>query len=499
MKRLVWASVALAAACASAPQDDLTVADEASAEQKAYWSASAEADLRAAHAAMLANHPGPVDPANPGFMDVAEKALRSSLELAARAETDAGYDAVLASYQAAFRDDHFQVYRLASDADPEDRWPGFIVSYRPGEGFTVVDTGAETSFLRDAELLSCDGQRPGRMLDERVFAFSSGKPDQDAYRVYHSRRLFLDDGNPFLEPMRRCRFRLSNGRLLSHQLEWLPVPVEIYQRTYESTFGADPERAALREVEPGVFWINLPNFAPNEGQVNEMRAVFAEVEERREELRAAKAVVVDVRGNKGGNSAWGNTFVEALWGAEFLANHQPPASRGVDWRVSDGNIQHLDDVVPVLRSQGLGDVVDSLLLPIINGMKAARDNGEPFFFEQVASEERGLTRPLASPEAAPVYFLTAGTCASSCLDFADLMLSIDGVRHIGFPTQSDTLYLEVREETLPEERAAVILPIKVFRDRPRGDSEALIPQDIYNGTDWSDEAIEAWVLELLAI
>ena len=47
-----------------------------------------------------------------------------------------------------------------------------------------------------------------------------------------------------------------------------------------------------------------------------------------------------------------------------------------------------------------------------------------------------------------IFFLTDYVCVSACLDFADLILSLPNVTHIGQETSADTKYLEQSNKML---------------------------------------------------
>jgi hypothetical protein len=100
-----------------------------------------------------------------------------------------------------------------------------------------------------------------------------------------------------------------------------------------------------------------------------------------------------------------------------------------------------------------------------------------------------------SPFPATVYVLTNGTCASACLDFADIALNMPGVVHIGAETGADGLLMEVRSMDLRSGRGSLSLPIKVVRGRARGNLESYTPDVSFDGP-WTDEAVRAWVLSL---
>ncbi len=100
--------------------------------------------------------------------------------------------------------------------------------------------------------------------------------------------------------------------------------------------------------------------------------------------------------------------------------------------------------------------------------------------------------PVANPVASSVFFLTNISCGSACLDFADLVLSLENVTQIGQVTTADTQYMEVRTQPAPSGLARFIIPVKVYRDRLRAPLQSYHPETVYDGFDWSDEAVVAW-------
>jgi hypothetical protein len=102
-----------------------------------------------------------------------------------------------------------------------------------------------------------------------------------------------------------------------------------------------------------------------------------------------------------------------------------------------------------------------------------------------------------SPFSAHVYFLSNGSCASSCLNFADRVLMVPGVKVIGSATSGDGAYMEVRGETLPSKLGEVTFPLKVERGGGRGPFEAYEADVPYDGS-WSDDAVRAWVMSVVA-
>jgi hypothetical protein len=75
---------------------------------------------------------------------------------------------------------------------------------------------------------------------------------------------------------------------------------------------------------------------------------------------------------------------------------------------------------------------------------------------------------------------------SACLDFADTVLQVPGAIHLGQTTGSDTVYIDVGFIKLPSGNR-LELPLKVWRNRLRGNAEPLTP-DIPLDVDMDDDA-----------
>ena len=60
-----------------------------------------------------------------------------------------------------------------------------------------------------------------------------------------------------------------------------------------------------------------------------------------------------------------------------------------------------------------------------------------------------------------------GNCASACLDAIDYFKLFSNTKLIGAPSSADSTYMEVRIETLPGGLARVIVPTKLYVNRPR--------------------------------
>jgi hypothetical protein len=81
--------------------------------------------------------------------------------------------------------------------------------------------------------------------------------------------------------------------------------------------------------------------------------------------------------------------------------------------------------------------------------------------------------------------IVSGNCASACLDGVDLFTQFRGVKLMGAPTSADTNYMDIRRQPLPSGRGSVILPTKIWVNRPRASGQVYRPHIPVNDLDWS--------------
>jgi hypothetical protein len=68
-------------------------------------------------------------------------------------------------------------------------------------------------------------------------------------------------------------------------------------------------------------------------------------------------VVFDVRGNGGGDSAWGDEIASAFWGAALVAQVKSKMDDSTDWRISASNLAMVEFNLKRSQAAGLGDAI----------------------------------------------------------------------------------------------------------------------------------------------
>lgn len=469
------------------------------------WRALALSDLEAARDVLRTQTPIPYDSINPTYPAWLDEGHLRARTLAERAEDYAGHFYAVAFYMHGFNDPHINAAPAAPL--PPASWPGFIASSRDG-GATVVmrDESDPESPPMGAQILSCEGRTLMALAAERLYPFViNGRIALDRRRAIA--RLFLERGIPGAPAPSNCRFSIE-GREIEAELRWrpLPDPADSYWATFQSAAVGAGAEWGVAEAAPGVFWVGIPTFSSGEETAPRLDQLVRDIEARAEAMRAGRAIVIDVRGNGGGNSAWADRIAAAIFG-DRIAQRAARASSGrsaIDWRASPENVAYWREWINSVAIPEFGANSEAVGFgrDAVAGMERALGRNPPIWRQGSARASRGggitQRRPRGSgPFPARVYMLSNGTCGSSCLNFADTVLLVPGVQLIGSATSGDGPYMEVRNVTLPSGLIELTIPQKVWRGMPRGPLEAYEPDLAYDGS-WDDASVRAWVMALIA-
>jgi hypothetical protein len=461
------------------------------------WRALAVADTDALRAQIEAHTPIPFDSRAPALQRWLKEGHAQAASRAQAVSSAAGWYFTLTAFANGFGDPHI---RVTPNAEPAAlQWPGFVVS------MTIANAVVSFRDPDDAQapavgtrVLQCDGKPLATLARERVLPFNFNArialDQRDAVTA-----LFTDQGNPFVSRIAACRFS-SAGREFTAPLRWRNSSLSDLQSRIEQANSGPPASWGLSEPSKAVWWIGAPSF--DDSQSADLAALIAKVHEKGDALRRARAVVVDLRGNRGGNAAWATQLAQAIFSHEVLTQHALPSSHwATDWRASAGNLAHAQSVEQDSSKrfgqfsperQNASRVADRLAAWLNKAPPLWRDGAD-----DLPAPVTG-TVPRASgprPFPATVYLLSNGTCASACLDFIDLAWRVPGTRLLGATTAADGLLLDVRDVMLPSGQAMLTLPQKVMRSRVRGHLQPYVPDAAYAGP-WTDQQTRAWVLRM---
>jgi hypothetical protein len=472
------------------------------------WRALALQDLAVAQAILENNTPIPFDDANPAHQTWLRDGADEARALADQVEDYAGYFYLLARYVNGFRDPHINLVSTEPSDAPDRlpaRWPGFLVSaLESGAVVTRRDEADAAAPPLGARIVQCDGKLLAELAAETVFPFRLN-PMLEADRRIAVTRLFLDRGNPFVSPPAVCTFEVD-GAETERRLRWrdAPEPREAFWEAYTDAGAGAAATFGVEEPAPGVVWIGVPTFASGPETAPQLEALIDAVRDRGSSLRDGRAIIIDTRGNGGGNSIWADRLAEAIFTSSVLNTFATDSGKtAVDWRASPGNAADWRAVADEYARE-FGPLSQQRLYALyLAGMLHRRSDAEPPLWREGPRDHApggGLTqrRPQGGerPFPARVYVVSNGSCGSSCLNFADRVLMVPGVQLIGAATSGDSPYMEVRQQRLPSGLVDLVLPQKVWRGMGRGWLEAYAPDVPYGGP-WDDASVRAWVMALI--
>ncbi|MEZ5970574.1 MAG: S41 family peptidase [Hyphomonadaceae bacterium] len=480
MKRLILAFALVCATVSSAVAQ--------SANTAASWRDITRADVEAAYQLLTEDHPALSRTINDmDFRERLEAGRVLALQRAEQVRTIEGYFATMAGFANVAGDKHiwWRSPYLASTT----QWAGLIITRR-GDSYVVFShQGAEEgASLEGATLLSCDGVSANDFAEQKLGGFSAVW-SIEAQRIQRAPTLLIDGGNPFVLRPTQCEFMRGPRRIL-HTLQWREI-----QRTELSSLvrPALNRGAAGYGVRPfdGGMWIAL------QGLDDEATAVVAQVREQQAQLRAAPVVVLDMRGNGGGNSDYGAQIARVLFGeARF---NQVYRGGGEDcsttWRVSPRNLETMRSYVT--RFAVSNPDFARGMRELVRRAERAQASGEEFTGRVACGGDR------AAPDRAPtqvasgrIVLLTDNTCFSSCLIVTDMFRRL-GALHVGQATDAATHYMEVREERLPS-GLSYFSTLQAFSPSSPAQMGPYEPEIRYDADISNTPELEAWVAQVAA-
>ena len=401
-------------------------------------------------------------------------------------------------YAASFDDGHLGLASPGATPGDDTAWPGFLTTYDERGRQRVVDRADDAPVPLGATLVGCDGRTADRLAAETV-GVQVGRWRLEAQRRAYGGWVFAGQGNPYVHRPARCTFDVD-GRRLAVTLAWRPIDHAAQIDKLNAIRRRFPYAFAARTLADGTRWYAIPSFDadPDSTAGKALPGMIAAMRSDRAALATAPAIVLDLRGNGGGSSDWSEQIAALLWGPAAV-QRRPQVEEHVDWRASPANLASLEKSYAQQRTgAGFSPAADRWFRTTIAGIRGAIARGDPLWRsadEDDAAPTAQAAAPEPTPLAGPVYILTDGSCGSACLDAVDLWRTM-GAIHVGRTTSADTLYMDVRRFTSPSGLVVGSIPMKVYRGRPRGSNEPVVPVHAFDGDITDTAALEAWIAGL---
>ena len=227
-------------------------------QTSAQWRSVTDRDIEAAYSISAKNHPGMFDVNNPVFPELLKQAKAEALALSAKASGPQVHVAAIARFSTVLQDGHAGVF--SSVERPARRWPGFSAVWR-GDALKVYCS--ETDNINKGDVITgCDGQSTETLMRQRVFKFH-GQVTQPGHWWQQGWRLLVDEGNPFLTPLKECQFFRANGQSYSKTLDWSVRPKSVSKHLTHA-YNGDELTTDLTWPAQNIAWIAMPSFANND-------------------------------------------------------------------------------------------------------------------------------------------------------------------------------------------------------------------------------------------
>ncbi|WP_338763035.1 S41 family peptidase [Massilia sp. METH4] len=462
------------------------------------WQAIALADLRAVHTAIIDAHPGYIDPDNPGVRAWSEQGYREAQALIPRV---VNYDTMMSAvryYVSGFQDGHLAYSDNVRSGDFHEIVNGWRVDEQHGKAVVTAVMPGWSDPLPPvgATLQDCDGRTPEAIVAEDQVPYFDRRNSRSLRNG-----MFPEIGSLRLsgQELKQCTFIRPDGKTIALKVVYRSVRTMDVWKSLRSVGAHSPARRNRYDVVDNVLWIRAANFMPGPDEAKELDVMLKEIAA----LRDVRSIVFDTRGNAGGESVIGQRiFAAATGGLVFNTT-------GLDrlpvvfaqWRVSDISISGVAHYVDEMskrhgpnhaRTQETKKLLDKLRDGRHVGNTWVDTAGMPRLTRAEVASRGGWLRRFAGK----VAVITDSDCASACLDFVDLIRLVPGSLHLGRTTASDTVYLERAAVPLPSGNV-LFMPMKVWRNRVRGDGEALVPHVELNIDFNNDRAVRAAVLDVL--
>jgi Peptidase family S41 len=501
-----WAQGAPGKPQAPAPDSvDIEAAEPVDARSPEEWQAITLENLNAMRDALIAHTPIGIPGGDPHQQAWLEAGYQEALALIPRVHDELGLLYVLRLYAIGFDDIHLSV----NQGGPPNvtLWPGFVAARRGQD--TIVywrpEEPAEGQPPEGALIESCDGQSITALVDAGLFRFWRAPGVSRGY-LQATSRLFIDNASGFFPPPQQCVMQWG-GMRRDVPLIWSEVDLteDTMDQKLQEADGRTQAEWGLNTPAPGITWIGVPSFldyASSEIPL-ELTDIIYELTRRRDRLRRDNVIVIDLRGNGGGLLGGAHDLAEALFGPQAGRRSRGLFMRTSSvFRISQGNVDFISERTnragaPAQTTEDYSPFGWMFLGALRNGEASLTLGPRTERPVDVLTAQRQSTPPAPASDGARVYILMNETCLSACLAFLDTAAFMPGVTLVGGITGEDGPLTWPRQVALPGPDMWLSVPMVEWRGPARGAGEAYQPDFVYTGV-WEDEAVRAWVLDLIA-
>ena len=468
------------------------------------WVETSKSDLISAHDILNSQTVFAIGPENNSYKKWLKEGFLRALKLSAKVKSFVDYQYVMRYYINGFHDAHisirFNAEKIAHLGNIM-QWPGFLVRYK--DGLFVVQSKNKT-FLKEnhvppngSRLLECDGEGPKALMAKNVFPYLGNKNLVASYLMM-TRKLMMYDGNSFLQKLNECKF-VDKQKTYDVSLNWKRITKSDWRFIKYQDYHPPNLHFEIKNLSKNIVILTVPTFG-----LFSAKSIFRfnQFLKKIHLLRNKANIVIDLRGNDGGDSLLGDKILSALYGPySWRKKISREKTQYELWRATDNNLQFIEKVaIPwagrKYKTSGANykyyiSIKKAIRHAIKSGGKLAKVN---IFTKKQISEFGKQSESLFRGN---LFLLTDRMCVSACLNFIDDALGMPNTKLIGEPTSADTAYIDNRSTALPSGNAQISFPMKYIYNRKRKTNQPYIPEYYYSGNIVNTHLVDIWIMNLL--
>lgn len=454
---------------------------------KKNWSDVAVQDIKRIHEILSETHPAKLDASNHKFNDWLDfDGYKESILLAERSESEQQAFSALKFYLTGFMDEHLSIGIYADQKNPLF-WAGWHMEHSNGRYLVAsraIDWPGDLPQIGD-EVISCDSISINEILHNKVAPFVDRRTHLENTLNKLARYITIEQANsPLWETLRptKCLFQKSSGKYQKLPLIWQKQPKNLKIKR------PPPPTQGVHQIKKGIYWIHASNFNLS----TEEHIDFDNFLKNIQSIDKAYAIILDTRGNNGGNSMLGSAILSTVLKKSAPSHHNAKAY----WRISPLSMATIDGHrESALKIEGKDSQFYQWLNALRESMEVAIQRGENFVEQtDITIEDETKISQGWPPFQGKLILITDSYCFSACLDFVDEVISVPGALHVGSTTDADTRYMDIGSAILPS-GLKMGVPLKVWIGRRRQDNVPYIPQIKYHQNINDTKALQAWVLQ----
>jgi hypothetical protein len=460
------------------------------------WSLLTTQALNDIHDELANNHPGAIDSQNPQFKIWLEEGYKTGLQYSKQVASFSGLKTELLKYINGFQDGH--IFLNFKIDEKTVSWAGIILrsSIQAPKVQFIDHTFSYTGLKVGDELITCDGKSPEEIFRTNILPVKGIKGLAASYRKLIP-FLFVDDASVGSKSFSSCMF--SNHSIQKQiKMQYKNQSRYLVGEKLNEKSGPMNHSFGISKIGSSTAWISFPSFgASDEKGLKKLKQTITDAKK----LRKLKNIIIDLRGNSGGNSQWGDDLLASIYSNEFFIpiKTKLPEDSNIEYRVSKDNLEYVGKMLTFLKSQ-VGE--ESEITKTINSVQIRMTKAllnKQNFVKEGEKLPTDISKQAMPPQfKGQLLLLTDYKCFSSCLLFMDEVISlIPNAVHVGLETDADTAYMEIKPSIIANGVAELMHPIKVNRIQVRQNNEPYFPKHKFDGDIYDDRAVQNWVLSFI--